>query len=243
MKNFVLYKGPSVLDGAPIVVLAVVKSSNAKTGSMVQTYILRDDVNPVEASQTGNDQSVCGNCPLRQGIGGACYVNIGQGPNSAWKAYKRGNYAEPSLNEVSELLRNKAVRLGSYGDPAAVPFDVWSIALKNIRFNTGYTHQAKHANFDARILKWCMVSAETAKQAQEYHRQGYRTFRVIGENNDRFDNEFECLSDDKGLTCLECKACDSALTSVKSVTVTAHGSRGKKHSQKYHNANLIAIGG
>ena len=39
--GYVIYKGPSLLDGAPIVVIAVIGSGNTKTGDMVQTYILR----------------------------------------------------------------------------------------------------------------------------------------------------------------------------------------------------------
>ena len=49
-KGFILYEGASMLDGAPIVVIATMKTSNRKTGDMVQTWILRSDVNPVEAS-------------------------------------------------------------------------------------------------------------------------------------------------------------------------------------------------
>ena len=34
--GFVMYDGPSAIDGAPIVVIATLKSSNRKTGDMVQ---------------------------------------------------------------------------------------------------------------------------------------------------------------------------------------------------------------
>ena len=39
----ILYRGPSLINGAPIVVVAVYRKGrgvNAKTGAMVQTYIL-----------------------------------------------------------------------------------------------------------------------------------------------------------------------------------------------------------
>ena len=39
-KGYILYEGPSALDGAPIVVIATMETSNAKTGAMVQTWIL-----------------------------------------------------------------------------------------------------------------------------------------------------------------------------------------------------------
>lgn len=46
LKSSILYRGPSLLDGQPIVAIAIVKSDNAKTGNMVQTYILREDIDP-----------------------------------------------------------------------------------------------------------------------------------------------------------------------------------------------------
>ena len=242
MKNFILYKGPSVLDGSPIVVLAVVNSSNPKTVGMIQTYILRDDMSPIDAKNSHKDDAICGNCPLRQNIGGACYVNIGQGPNNAWKAYKRGNYAEPSMKVIRTWLAGRMVRLGAYGDPAAVPASVWAESLEFARGATGYTHQANHKNFDPAILEWCIVSAETAKQAAEYHAQGLRTFRVITEGAEQFDNEMACPSE-QGISCIECKACNSATNSDRSITIKVHGVRANKHTKKYGNANLIAVGG
>ena len=47
----VLYEGPSLLDGEPIVaILTGLRSSsgNRKTGAMLQTWILRADVSPAE---------------------------------------------------------------------------------------------------------------------------------------------------------------------------------------------------
>ena len=45
----ILYEGPSMLDGAPIVVIATgfaERSGNDKTGAMIQTWILRADIPP-----------------------------------------------------------------------------------------------------------------------------------------------------------------------------------------------------
>ena len=65
MDSFIFYRGASQIDGAPIVGIATVNSGNRKTGVMVQTWIIRDDVHPVVASRTGADASICGNCPHR----------------------------------------------------------------------------------------------------------------------------------------------------------------------------------
>lgn len=51
----VFYRGPSLIDGSPIVGIAVFPAgkANAKTGAMLQTYILRDDMSPMKAIQSG----------------------------------------------------------------------------------------------------------------------------------------------------------------------------------------------
>ena len=56
----ILYEGPSHIDGAPIVVIAnriTAPSTNDKTGAMVQTFIIRADVNPYRALKTGQDKA------------------------------------------------------------------------------------------------------------------------------------------------------------------------------------------
>lgn len=39
----IIYRGPSMIDGTPIVVIALWSTANAKTGGMLQTYILADN--------------------------------------------------------------------------------------------------------------------------------------------------------------------------------------------------------
>ena len=63
-KGYVIYDGASLLDGKRIVAIALTgNSKNTKTGAMVQTYIIRPDINPLEANKTGEDYSICGTCP------------------------------------------------------------------------------------------------------------------------------------------------------------------------------------
>lgn len=49
MRGFIFYRGKSPIDNAPIVGIAVLKSRNEKTGNMVQTFILRSDIHPMDA--------------------------------------------------------------------------------------------------------------------------------------------------------------------------------------------------
>ena len=64
-KNLILWEGNSLLDNAPIAVIALLSSNNRKTGdngtkNMVQTVIIRTDIDPVTASKNKQDESICG---------------------------------------------------------------------------------------------------------------------------------------------------------------------------------------
>jgi len=56
--GYIAYEGPSKIDGAPIVVIVNKingDSKNDKTGAIVQTFIIRSDIAPMAALQTGAD--------------------------------------------------------------------------------------------------------------------------------------------------------------------------------------------
>jgi hypothetical protein len=208
-RGFIMYQGSSMLDGAPIVVIATMSTSNVKTGQMVQTWILRADINPVEASQTGDDASICGNCVHRHYNKGACYVNIGQAPNAVYKGFQRGIYPVFSFDDHAHYFAHRKIRLGAYGDPAAVPFGVMqSIAALGIG-HTGYTHQADHKGFDGRYFELCQVSADTPRQAAKYQKLGAKTFRVALAGDALANGELECFQIVRGCNALTvCSAMD-----------------------------------
>lgn len=232
-KGFILYDGPSVLDGQPIVVIATMETSNRKTGQMVQTWIIRSDISPTDAAKIGLDSSVCGNCPQRWFNGGACYVNLGHAPLGIYKGYKRGIYPTFDADLHSDYITGRKIRLGAYGDPAAVPFEIMeSIAKMGISW-TGYTHQITHKQFDNRYLELCQVSADSPKQAIKYQSMGARTFRVAMPGDSLADNEIECLADSKGIQCIDCMLCDG---NKKNIALTVHGARASKFK-----TNLIQV--
>lgn len=191
--NSIIYRGPSLIDGSSIIVIITGLtggSSNVKTGaSMLQTWVLADNgQSPIDASRTGNDYSICGNCPHRGtvdtnkttgwAVGRSCYVSLHQAPTAVYNAYKRGAYAVADQSQLRVLGKDRNVRVGSYGDPAAVPTSVWSELLAEANMHTAYTHQSgvKSANVDYSRF---MVSADSKRQAQGLHLNGKRTFRVI----------------------------------------------------------------
>lgn len=225
-----IYRGPSMLDGAPIVAVALFGSSNTKTGNMVQTYILREDVSPVAAIREGLDASICGDCVHRGVIGAdgrpgkgtrTCYVNIGQGPTIVHKSLAADLYpAVPSRG----LFAGRFVRLGTYGDPAAVPFEVWADVLHGTVGHNGYTHQWRAC--DARFRALCMASADTPKEREEARAAGWRVFRTRPDTS-KLAGEFVCpASAEAGykLQCAACKACGGTSSKARAdVVITVHG--------------------
>lgn len=231
----IIYKGKSQLDGQPIVVIAITKSTNEKTGNMVQTYIMRDDVAPLEALKTGEDSSVCGDCKHRPILGGACYVNVGQGVRAVWAAYKKGNYPEASY--WSHIGKGRMVRLGTYGDPAAVPAWVWEMLTVNALGITGYTHQWHNEALPVseleRLRTLCMASADTPEEKHKANSQGWRTFRIRLADEPLEHKEIACpASKEAGykLTCAECKACNGTQTTrTANVAIVTHGAKSGRY--------------
>ena len=227
--GFIMYEGASAIDGADIVVIATLKSGNPKTGNMIQVWILCKDLHPVQASLDGADVSICGNCPHRHNTGGACYVNTGQAPAQVWKTYKRGRYPIFNSKDHAQYFIGRKVRLGSYGDPAAMPFKVAETMVNMSLGHTGYTHQAARKFFDKRFLALCQVSADTPRQALKFQAMGAKTFRVALEGDALMDGEIECLSDSKGISCLDCGLCNGV---KQNIAITVHGSRSAKFKSK-----------
>ena len=55
LNKAILYEGPSLIDGQPIVAIATYSDKNTKTGLMVQTYILCQNIDPRDANKNGQD--------------------------------------------------------------------------------------------------------------------------------------------------------------------------------------------
>lgn len=246
----ILYEGPSELDGAPIVVVAVgiaEDSSNRKTGAMLQTYILRADMSPLEAVATGADGSICGagefGCIHRGNKleggdrGRSCYVPVLLGPLGTWKAYAAGSYqTRATLEEIREIGRGRKVRLGTYGDPAAVPWEVWGALLSdaapcgNGGRDTGYTHQWRNPRCSPLLKLWVMASCDTLEEMELAQSLGWRTFTIIPKGAPIPKGSFLCPASaeaGKKLSCEFCGACSGLLgKGTASVAIPVHGAAG-----------------
>ena len=225
--GYVLYEGPSRFDGAPIVVIAVLRSANRKTGDMVQTYILRSHVDPVRALADGRDASICGDCKHRPGEHGrTCYVNVGQSVLAVWRAYRRGRYTRDAA-AAARACKGRMVRLGAYGDPAAVPVRVWRALLAAAAGHTGYTH-AWHVQAGRALKGLAMASADSPADLARARAAGWRTFRVRTSDEPLLGRELVCpasAENSTGRTCASCGACNGAARgpAQASVAIIVHG--------------------
>jgi hypothetical protein len=242
ISGFVFYRGPSMLDSAPIVaILTGLKkaSRNTKTGGdLLQTWILRADQSPIQAIHSGADSSICGACPHRgilkrlkgklRNSGRSCYVTVFQAPLVVWKAFKRGIYPQVTPQQASELVADRMVRLGAYGDPAAIPFHVWQTMLARVSGKAGYTHQ--WAKFPE-LAEYCMASCDNESDYATAKILGFRSFRVRRSTDPVLPREVVCpASKEAGnkTSCDACKACGGTSAKARAdIVIAAHGARGK----------------
>lgn len=239
-RGWVIYRGPSAFDGAPIVVVVVRDSENDKTGNMPQAYILRADQHPLGARRVGADVSICGTCPLRDG---RCYVTLANGPSAVYRALSEGKYPDATPAQVGHWLRGRMIRLGAYGDPAAAPLSVWTALVEHASGWTGYTH-AWGTGHSAGFERLVMASCDSPADFAAARAAGWRTFRVVaGADPVRLPGEAVCpASDEAGnlLQCIDCGACDgTARLRGAGIVIRAHG--GAAVMAKYRKAITATV--
>lgn len=223
--SVIAWRGPSAFDGREVqVVLTGLEhpSTNEKTGPMVQAYILPADQHPVEAARDGA-ASICGSCPGRRTAEGWCYVSslpllaIG-------RALRDRRMPTVGMLGARAMVAGKPLRLGAYGDPAAVPYAFWKQLTGVASRWTGYTHAWRTC--DPRFALICMASVEDQLAATQALARGYRYFRLRVPGSMKLPSEVVCpatVKDD--VTCAKCGLCDGVERSAKrkSIVIDAHG--------------------
>lgn len=278
VNGYVIYRGPSMIDGSPIICIAsgfIEESSNEKTGPMIQTWILREDVDPQTAVWTGEDKSICGDCVHRgeigrhkavpwvnrkrvesamipgvsfmeggepgkrarmmpKSVGRSCYVVVSYAPLRKWKQFHSGEFPIVPFDGIAELFRGAfPVRIGSYGDPVAVPVGVWHQVLKNQDRWTGYTSQWKRK--EAQPYKdFLMASVSTPEELREAHKRGWRTFRIGRRDEPMIAGvEIVCPATPEGGFRVQCDSCNLCMGLAKegarSIVTAPHGSGAAAH--------------
>ena len=143
----------------------------------------------------------------------------------------RGCYAPLSPIEAFELGLGAMVRLGTYGDPAAIPGKYWDDILLGATGHTGYSHQA---NFEGSAFRpdLVMTSADSLEAARLAWSKGQRTFRVVADVSELLKGlEILCpASKEAGrrTTCNHCMLCSGNKVKAKSIAIPDHGLQAKR---------------
>ena len=215
------------------------KSSNKKTGDMLQMTILSPNVDPLTAKRNGADGAYCGEgeraCPLHD----VCYVIEAQMPLQVWQKVKD---CKPELEKVASS--SKPIRLGAYGDHGFVPLELLDTVTED-RGHTGYSHQWRFVSEDYR--QYVMASVESEDGRKDAKKKGYRTFRVLAnwtkkdlerrwttKGEQPTKGEVMCPNFTKGTQCKDCLLCSGtkdkqgnwkSVSRVKDICIPAHGAK------------------
>ena len=229
LKNsYVVWEGASLIDGSPIVLILtgfVNHTSNRKTGYLLQSWIIKQNILPTEAAKKGFDKAICGDCPMKLSRLGSCYVNLAV-TNNIYRKYETRAYPYFSKNEIEVLKRYRyPIRIGSYGDPTAVPFDVWKPIILASGSHTGYTHNWLFC--DNSWKQYLMASVQSLGEARIAQNRGWRTFRIIAPDAPLTQNEILCRNtEDDRNRCDNCFLCDGK-SSKPNVADRVHGLKWK----------------
>ena len=222
----IVWQGPSLIDAQEVVAILTglgTPSQNSKTGTMAQLWILPATISPVKANRTGLDYSVCGDCPLRghHGEQRRCYVNLGRAPLAIWNKWWADGYEYWDGSPIKRHRSVRSVRLGAWGDPAAIPIITLKLLTAEFGDWTGYTHQWK--NLPRHWGSLLMASTETAEETTVAQAKGWRTF-----STEESPDDILCPATNGETQCIDCRMCKGTASNAKSIYIPPHGS-GKRH--------------
>ena len=228
--GYVLYEDDNI---AVIATGFKAASTNAKTGAMVQIYIILRHESPMDGIKSGHDIAICGDCVHRAKYADGvmvpgsrrCYVNLGKGARAVHACYARGGYRKLAPSDIPAIFAGLLVRFGAYGDPAMMPQWLVVAIAAAADGRTGYTHQWESA---AWLRPYVMASCDSAADAVRAVAAGWRYFRVAAFGNTvKTANEISCpaaAEAGKKTTCDRCLLCSgtTATDRRKSIVIQDH---------------------
>jgi hypothetical protein len=206
------------------------KSSNRKTGPMVQVHIL-----DVEADlRIGPSASMCGGCPRRGGVPSLealrkrmklkrCYVEFSRAPHSIVKAFRKGNIPIVSLDVLlSRLPINRPIRWGASGDPCNIPIHIVRTVSLSGRSGgwTGYTRGWRSDRF-AEYRAFFMASVDgNPDDLQKARERGWRCFNIRPDVLLSPDSGEQCPAAAEAghlVRCIDCQLCGGTYRQLSTV--------------------------
>lgn len=220
----ILYEGVSHIDNVTPIVCVITGlnfSSNSKTGNVLQTYIIRQDIKPTDAVKMGLDGAICGTCKFSGGNG--CYVNIGNAPTQIYKAYKAGKYKHISKLDLLRI-KGRVIRLGSYGEITAIPYIIVHNIVKACKSHLGYTHRWNE--IDKKWSKYLMASVDNIFEKRIAKDMNYRCFETLTSIDNLQEKSVICPATSFGgfkANCDTCGLCSGTKVNAKDIGVVLHG--------------------
>jgi hypothetical protein len=166
----------------------------------------------------------------------ACYVRTEQAPTVIYKSYRAGSYPNVTPGVAANMVRGGELRVGAYGDSAALPIGAVRPLADAADVLTNYTHAPGYSPGRAkRLAPFTMASADSPGQALAYQEQGFRTFRVSPNYTTRDDGtrlvgdllpgEYQCPKTlDHSVTCIDCGLCDGNRRGIAAnIAAPVHG--------------------
>ncbi len=220
------------LDERPVIIKFVglkSGSNNAKTGNMIQSYIMPEDW--VKKKRVGSDKSVCGDCVHSQSEDGDCYVRHGSaqmGLYATTKSRPGALYKELEelrfLMDLAPRISGRAVRFGTYGEPVLMGENVVRTIATLAKTHTGYTHQWRKDEYQW-AKEFFMASVDSEEEAKEAQAMGWRTFRVRDAKAPIMPGETTCpASKEAGhkTVCAKCSLCSGTQVKAKNIVIINH---------------------
>lgn len=226
-KPFSVIEIPSAIrPDRNVVIVAKYNANNKKTGLMVQISILDTSLNlrKIDGSEENGQGCSRPQCSAFDG----CYVrsffaHVGSIDKNL-NDYRAGTL--PKMNWVSfmALINGLDVRLGEFGDPAAMGLRYVEEIARRARKHTGYTHRWKSCDQDLRFF--LMASVENQPDYDLARKMGWKCFYVGG--NPVKGDVMQCPNEGpSGLLCNQCGLCKGANAKF-SISIEPHGQQKKK---------------
>lgn len=213
--------------GREVVIIAKLKA-NKKTGRMIQLAFLDPTIDQRRIDPTQENGQ---GCDRRCSAFNGCYVqsfvfHIGS-IASALAEYQAGTMPRIEFGQFLDVVAGcrTPTRIGEFGDPSSVEFDVIDRIVWASREvgHTGYTHHWR--NCDQRLAQHVMASVETEIDYNRARSMGWRCFFVGGPALKGLSTM--CLNSSHGIECASCRLCRGNAMKFD-IVIEAHGRNSKK---------------
>ena len=145
-------------------------------------------------------------------------MNLGHAPQKIWKTVRR--HPVTGIQKAISRLGTKGIRLGAYGDPGFLPFNLVRTLCAGRRRRTAYTHQWRSMP-ELRPYAMASIDPDDDDGLREAQALKWRTYRILADGEQPQAGEIMCPEKTRGAKCADCGLCAGTNNSAKSITIPA----------------------